>query len=179
MKDFMVDIETIGGTPDGAIVQIGVLQFDPMSEKMGASFSQNIQWESSLGFGMRQDEGATKFWKSQPKETVDKVFKGGVSLDVGLNALKSFLNNHSDQNSRIMWASSPAFDLVIINTALRLCKMPELWRYYNERDARTIYHLYYDLYQNHEWTGVSHDALRDCKHQSLILQKCFKKIYGN
>lgn len=178
MNNIMIDIETLGRIPDGAIVQIAAIKFDPMTGFLGESFSVNIDPVSSQENGMSIDADTVKFWFQQSENARELVFGGElVSLKDGLSNFYLFLQD-IPRKDRIVWANGAQFDLNIIKSAIKICGYNDYWEWRNERDARTIYKLFPLVRDSHEFIGEPHNGLDDCKNQVAILHECFKRIYN-
>ena len=174
----MIDIETLGKSPNGAIVQIAALQFDSITGQTGNEFCINVDPVSSQQTGMHIDANTVLWWMKQEREAQKLVFETDVlPLGIALNRLNDFFG--IDRQERIVWANGAQFDLSIINYALDLpfINLPRLWMYWNERDARTIYNLFPEVKKNHRFVGTAHNAIADCYNQVEILHKCYQRIF--
>lgn len=48
MNNLMLDLETMGNTPNSPVISIGAVFFDPKTGDLGASTEINISLESSM-----------------------------------------------------------------------------------------------------------------------------------
>lgn len=186
MNHIMIDIETLGKAPLGAIVQIAALQFDPETGSRGEHFCMNVDLASSQLAGMRISADTVLWWMEQSQEARFEVFANSeIRKDTPAPALKdvlslfaAFLYDISDAyEDVVVWANGAQFDLVILKSAFELCQMNVPWKWQNERDARTIYKLFPGVKESHKFEGTAHHGLDDCRNQVAMLIKCFDLIY--
>ena len=89
-KHLSVDIETMGGPPNGALISIGAVYFDIRTGTLGAQFSVNVDLHSSLLKGMVTDNRTIEWWnKESNAEALELTNVGVVSL---VEALMQFYN---------------------------------------------------------------------------------------
>ena len=175
MKHVMIDIETMGTGPMGALVAVGALMFSPIFGYNGAAFHRNVSLQSSLNAGMEVQAKTIEFWMEQPKETRDTLYtpRPEPIKDV-ISDLRKFL---TDQKAEFVWANAPAFDLTILRNAYTLFGQNCPWHWRKERDMRTVM----DLASRHpnndrvSWVppkgGVLHHPVDDCVRQVFVLHK--------
>lgn len=155
MKHLMVDIETLGMPPKGALLQIGACMFEPdraqsVEELIADSFLVSIQRGFYEGLRDEKDwiiEPRTVTWWSKQSEEAQ------ASLEMGLvssprEALLKFTRwldaagfEYAAKNSRNVqqiWANPPTFDLAILSHAYEVCDLRRPWHYRQEKDARTL-----------------------------------------
>lgn len=153
ITDIMIDLETIGETPDAAIIQIGACAWDEnvliegydQLAAAGQTFSVNVDLQSALNKGRTVGGDTFYFWMRQPDEVRDSVMHGLVPLQ---EALTSFiwwmqrleLVSLSREYSGRVWSWPAQFDLPILHSSYRAvrgtkAKLP--WHRRMERDART------------------------------------------
>jgi len=75
-----------------------------------------------------------------------------------------------------VWANSPAFDLVLLKSAYKVCKMKAPWHFRDEMDVRTLDNLFPKVRKNISFKGDKHVALDDCYHQIKYLSSIFRKL---
>lgn len=180
MNHIMVDIETLGRSPDAVIVQIAAVQFNPITGETGDEFCINVDAADSQKYGLKIYAETILFWLEQSREAHQSVFYGAKSqLKTALLELTDFIISveFETKEKAIIWANSPSFDLEILKNAYRATQLKEVWEFRNERDFRTISKLFPIIIEAHERTGIAHDAISDCRNQIAILSKCFLRIF--
>lgn len=174
MKDVMVDLETMGMAPDGAICAIGACLFDIQTGEIGQDFSCTIHLNSSVTHGMSLDPNTITWWLSQSNEAREKLFHDVRSLDDALYGFAKFCPGKFS-----LW-SHATFDAVILDSAYKYVGIKRPWHYRDVRDIRTLTYLWKTL------TGQStppqkerkgaHIAVEDAIHQAKYCSKMYNDI---
>lgn len=152
----MVDIETLGLEPGAAILSIGAVRFD--TDGLGATFERTIDLESCQEAGLTIDAGTLEWWLQQDADA-QHVLTGGDPLRDVLEAFAEFYA-FADE----IWANSPAFDCEHLAAAYDAVDKTVPWKYYEQRDVRTVLNL--PAAPDFEQEGTEHDALDDAVYQA-------------
>ena len=166
--DIMIDIETVGTGPDACILTIAAQTFDPNAlGYLPQDYYARVDIDSQPN--REVDNATVEWWATQPQEAQDEAFgeEGRISLKQALEEL-SKLCFHCN----LTWANGTTFDMVILENAYKQEQLPLPWRFWNVRDARTVYSLYPDLPK----PKASHHALEDCKRQIDLLQQTLRHL---
>lgn len=188
----MIDIETLGTTHDSIMLQIGAVGF--AIGGMDPGFYANVTVQDQISLGRKADLNTVAWWldKTSPearlsvfeRQDIDK--KSLRDALEGLNAyIQAYLINDTSNNTpndRI-WANSPAFDLAIIRSAMEMCSITPVWKYWQEADVRTLKLIdgaiqgveIKKIPTNHTG-GILHDALDDAKNQALYVSNFLHEI---
>lgn len=140
----MVDIETLSTKRNAVIFSIGAAFFDPITGDVGPTFYQLVDWESDCkSHGAHIDPNTLKFWMTQSTEArMELLDRDGLGefIDIVLQNFNDFVEKHQLKGCQLYaWSKSPSFDFVILREALDRYELGGLpWRYWNERDVRTI-----------------------------------------
>lgn len=161
MKHIMIDLETMDYRPTAAIVSIGAVQFDIQTGEIGKKFYTNVDLQSCINAGLTLCASTIMWWMSQDKEAQKSLSDAPVSLSVALHSLEDWFTGLDYCE---VWANSPSFDLNILNNAFSKFAMPLPWRYYNERDCRTLVSFNPGIKKSIV-NDLAHDALSDCLYQ--------------
>lgn len=185
MQDVMLDLETMGGPPDGVVVQIGAVYFDKV-HVLGREFTCNVDPRDAAWGNRGVDAGTFLWWLQQSYEVQSAVFfQECVYMEQAARYFTHFM-----QDAKRIWCNAPRFDFELLQQAYTKAghKMP--WHYRQERDMRTIKDLYHqkvralpeketlavraslesllrEYVPDHE--TMQHDALTDAKRQSVQL----------
>lgn len=158
----MIDIETMGNTPNSAIIAIAAVEFDLSTGNTGKEFSCGVSLASCLDIGLEVSASTIIWWMQQGEEARRNITDGKkLPITDALEALSSFLAT----DDYCVWANSPSFDLVILSNAYRMIGQPIAWDFRRERCVRTLAAFNPSKKKEWEYTGVAHDALSDCKNQ--------------
>lgn len=132
----VVDLETMGGPPDGAIISIGFCYFDIRTGDIGPTYERNVDLDSSLGFGMKTDKSTIEWWsRAEQAAAFEHTKKDAVHLTQMLIELTDFL----DENKRhpCLWGNGSSFDNVILARAFQLAGLKFQCHFRQWRDMRT------------------------------------------
>jgi hypothetical protein len=166
--DCMIDLETVGTGPDACILTIAAQTFDPTAlGYLPKDYYARVDIDSQPN--REVDDATVEWWATQPQEAQDEAFgeEGRIPLKQALEEL-SKLCFHCN----LTWANGTTFDMVILENAYKQEQLPLPWRFWNVRDARTVYSLYPDLPK----PKASHHALEDCKRQIDLLQQTLQHL---
>ena len=166
--DIMIDIETVGTGPDACILTIAAQTFDPTAlGYLPQDYYARVDIDSQPN--REVDDATVEWWATQPQEAQDEAFgeEGRIPLKQALEEL-SKLCFHCN----LTLANGTTFDMVILENAYKQEQLPLPWRFWNVRDARTVYSLYPDLPK----PKASHHALEECKRQIDLLQQTLQHL---
>lgn len=170
MIDVMIDTETMGTGPDGALMSIGAVFFDEASGQLGAEFYRNIHLATAVNAGAEMDASTVLWWLSQPDEARLALRMSAEPIGDVLTALANWLRQHGPGDADLrVWGNSPSFDCVKVERAMTRLGMTVPWRYYNERCYRTVRERAPSV-ELDERQGL-HNALEDAKYQARHLLK--------
>jgi len=178
MNDIMIDLETLSTRHDAAILSIGLCLFDITTGKIGQCFHEKIILEDSPLFG-HISTSTIEWWLKQPKSAQDNLLDGNkIYLALALNRLSAWI-----RNSHTVWSNGSSFDLVILRNAFARNQLNQPWKYYQERDTRTIVDIAeritgINAAKSIEFDGIKHDALADAIHQAKYVSNAFAVLNG-
>jgi len=173
-RDVMIDIETLGNTPDATVLTIAGIAFDRMGNYSTIADPTTLDY-----FYCRVDvesqkreinEDTVQWWAKQPDEAKAEAFADTNRLPLadamrGINAWATGADRY--------WANGAGFDFTILESCNRQFNNKSPWHFWQVLDARTIYKLVPDHFipQNNK-----HHALWDCLSQIQRLTECFHKL---
>ncbi|EFF1734284.1 exonuclease, partial [Escherichia coli] len=163
----MIDLETMGKNPDAPIISIGAIFFDPQTGDMGPEFSKTIDLETAGGV---IDRDTIKWWLKQSREAQSAIMTDEIPLDDALLQLREFIDENSGEFFVQVWGNGANFDNTILRRSYERQGIPCPWRYYNDRDVRTIVELGkaidFDARTAIPFEGERHNALDDARYQA-------------
>lgn len=170
----MIDLETMGTTPDSAIVSVGAVIFDPRTSLIGKEgtdkvFYRELDWD----FQGRYISPSTEIWWRSQSEQARSALNGMDELDVVLQELANWLPKDAK-----VWGNGSIFDIAMLEDAYRQHDIDIPWKFWNVRDCRTIK----DLYESSRggWgksMGVgAHNSLQDALYQAQYISSMWNKI---
>ncbi len=162
MHHVMIDIETMGNTPDSAIIALGAVFFDRREQKLGEEFYRVIDLESSVAAGLRMTPSTVMWWLKQSDQARAQFNSmDAVTLQ---RALAEFADWFTGNNGTFLWGNGSDFDNIILSNAYKAIQSKQPWAYYNNRCYRTIKNMFRDVKMQR--TGTYHNALDDAKSQA-------------
>lgn len=182
----MVDMETMGNSPDAPIVSIGAVFFEPSSGNTGAEFYQVVSLESSMSFGMKPDASTIQWWLKQSSEARSAILVDeAMGLRETLELLADFIAENAANGSHTvqLWGNGCSFDNVILRRAYALTETPFAVPFWNDRDVRTMVELGKSVGINPRFDtpfeGDMHNALSDARHQVKYVSAIWQRLTAN
>ncbi|GAB1631329.1 exodeoxyribonuclease VIII [Escherichia coli] len=173
----MIDLETMGKNPDAPIISIGAIFFDPQTGDMGPEFSKTIDLETAGGV---IDRDTIKWWLKQSREAQSAIMTDEIPLDDALLQLREFIDENSGELFVQVWGNGANFDNTILRRSYERQGIPCPWRYYNDRDVRTIVELGkaidFDARTAIPFEGERHNALDDARYQAKYVSVIWQKL---
>ncbi|HAO0019873.1 TPA: exonuclease [Escherichia coli] len=173
----MIDLETMGKNPDAPIISIGAIFFDPQTGDMGPEFSKTIDLETAGGV---IDRDTIKWWLKQSREAQSAIMTDEIPLDDALLQLREFIDENSGEFFVQVWRNGANFDNTILRRSYERQGIPCPWRYYNDRDVRTIVELGkaidFDARTAIPFEGERHNALDDARYQAKYVSVIWQKL---
>ncbi|HBK0986220.1 TPA: 3'-5' exoribonuclease [Escherichia coli] len=173
----MIDLETMGKNPDAPIISIGAIFFDPQTGDMGPEFSKTIDLETAGGV---IDRDTIKWWLKQSREAQSAIMTDEIPLDDALLQLREFIDENSGEFFVQVWGNGANFDNTILRRSYERQGIPCPWRYYNDRDVRTIVELGkaidFDARTAIPFEGERHNALDDARYQAKYVSAIWQKL---
>ena len=172
-----IDIETMSTAPTAAIASIGACRFaiggDGIGDWIGDTFHMHVSLANCQRHGLTIDASTVLWWIKQGDDAKAALLGGqqdAAPLVTALEALANFIDATDDGGPEkpTIWANGASFDLPILANAYRTVGMPLPWKFWEERDLRTLKGLSPDL--RIERSGTHHNALDDALHQARLVQ---------
>ena len=170
-KHCMLDLETVGRSPDGGIIAIGAVAFDPVSTEAGSiGFLRLIDPIDAARHGS-VSMATMVWWMKQDAVVRDDMFSGVLPLK---KALRMFADWYKSQQFERVWANGTTFDITIMEHALTACNVKHPWHYRDVRDMR----FFRDVVPPEQYEGLytkegAHDALHDAIVQARVVQRSY------
>jgi len=171
MHHLMIDLETMGTTPDSPIIAIGACYFDPLSGEIGETFYTGVSLASCTATGAVINADTVLWWLQQ-SDAARSAFKNNSShatLHEALNNLSEFIRSRTPSNVQ-PWGNGATFDVSMLDDSYRRCGIVAPWKFWNVRDVRTVVELAamkgLNVKDLTRFEGTTHNALDDAKHQA-------------
>lgn len=181
--EVMVDLETLSTRPGGVILIIGAIKFkrneiwneniDKKDLEKFDTFYKRITIDSCIEKGMIVDSETLKWWNKQDNVIKYEALNNPDRIPIK-QALQEFSNWFGNDRT-LIWGNGSSFDCGILGEAYKRCDMTIPWKFWLERDLRTIMDIggvrACDLPQYNK-----HHALFDCYRQIVGLKRALRNI---
>lgn len=165
----LLDLETMGQIPSGAIVQIGAVLITDRSRSETAFFS-NVTLGSSLEAGLEIDPATAAWWWEQDAAARTRLFDPApIPLRRALELFSAWLRRWGVEE---IW-SHKGFDVPILEAAYRRVGIEPPYDHRATRDLRTLYshfpeQLLSDLLGAKPADHIDHVSLHDARHHAKV-----------
>ena len=183
MIHVMLDLETAGRPPDGAIVQIGAAAFEPLGTGVLDTFSRRVSLRSAVAGGGTLNAASIQWWLGEDDEVRRHVFGVGaeprdapIPLDDALHAFSFWYKSVAGVR---IWANGTTFDMPILESAYQRRGFRVPWSYRDVRDMRWFrdvvpHSVTNAIYSSRE--GLAHDAESDAVVQARVVQAAYRSL---
>lgn len=168
----MLDIETLSTRPEGVILILGAIKFNPFKmDEFGEPLYIRIDVDEQIAIGRHVDDDTVAWWLRQPEDVREEALSmdDRVSIEETLRRLNKFLVNVDS-----IWAQGPIFDIGMLENMYRQHNAPPPWKHWQIRDSRTLFGVHGDPREKNK-EGL-HNALEDCVSQAQGVQHVFDKL---
>ena len=168
----MLDLETLGMAPNGAIASIGAVAFDPFSDALYDMVHLVVDLDGQERLG-RQFNGSTVVWWLQQSEAARRAIcekEGLLSLGDALMKFKNFVG----PQSMPCWAYGSTFDHTILQSAYDALGLKSPVHYRDQLCMRGLVKLTSVECPDHV-PGTAHNALDDAVRQARWLQEITRR----
>jgi hypothetical protein len=186
-RNIMIDLETLSTSPDAVILTLGAITFNQeenlpetiTDEFLNSNrvFYRKINIQSCLNLGLKIDKETENWWSKQDANVRFEALEDETNRITIKQALEEFtlwIEQNSINTSKV-WANSPSFDCVILKEVYKKCGLRLPWKFWLERDVRTILDL-----ANVNSYGYNnqnkHNAVYDCYYQICNVHKSYNKL---
>jgi hypothetical protein len=141
MKHVMIDLETLAVVPGAKMIEIGAAVFDPWESGGKAVFSAEVLPGYAPNDQRVEDAETVAWWADRMEEGCACPGDGefAMPLDEALKKLAQWFEaNGLTPEETMVWSWGIDFDPVILRDAISQCGVGPVWKYANQRDARTL-----------------------------------------
>lgn len=182
----MVDIETLGMGSDAVVSQMAYMAVPADDPEERISFdSYYLPIQPQIDAGRVLTWSTIWFWFQQDDKARLK-FEQNIGEDS--ESLMAFVRSFCHKLTQVrqaakgpveFWAKGPQFDMVILESLIRMCGETPPWEYNEVRDLRTMMALAGIGTNDVDSTGiVKHVALEDCRYQIKCYLESVRALAG-
>lgn len=169
MKSIMLDIETLGTTANSIILSIAAVKFEFGNDNTEV-YSVNIDPKSAKKYGMISNPSTIQWWKDQRQEALKAFMTNQISIESALDGFTDFVG--PQWKDTIFFVNGASFDYPILQWSYDATGRTAPWKYWNQRDARTLYAICGIDMRSYPRVGTYHNAVDDCLTQIKALKEC-------
>ena len=169
----MIDLETLGVSPNAAILSIGAVEFD--DKQLGKEFEVFLNVNDCVKHGMVVEPDTVLWWMEQSEKARLSICNGKRVLLAG--ALNQLVDAF-EWEGRKVWCNGAGFDFPILDNAFRCAGVTTPWKFWSTMDYRTLKNLVpRQVYKDSQVNPVfAHSALEDAKAQALSAMRLISWI---
>ena len=173
----MLDLETLGLVKNAVITRIAAVVFNIDDGSFQEEIDIRVKAKSCVDAGLKIDGATVEWWLKQDEALIQdtlvtSIFEGELLPE----ALKTFtawiesLKKKYDSWNVMVWGNGACADNAWMHSAYQACHMEVPWKYFHDRDLRTLVYLGQILTGDSSkkkmiFEGNRHNPLDDCKHQ--------------
>lgn len=181
MIDIMIDIETLDNKDSAAIMSIAAASFDMETGAVYGTLQVNVDTQDCIDLGMTVNYETLHWWLAIPEqvEVMKSFTENMLPLQDALLKLHKFIGVYGKDNVNV-WGNSNRFDLGILANAYNRLNLRLPWRFWLERDVRTLVWLAPQFKEVElEQRPTTHDPLEDVLAQIRYVVATYKHLkYG-
>lgn len=187
-KHVMVDIETMGPAPHGAILSIGAVPFS-IHQKECKVAPESMWFHERCTLKANDEDGriiapqTVEWWLAQSGEARAALLQEPRFQDVGTlcRAFSSWAHKQNGLRVEYLWAKPPTFDIAILRDAFDSNGVVWPFHYRAERDLRVLLSVGKDMGMALDFDtlkGTAHNAVEDAAHQARQACSVYSHMYA-
>lgn len=169
----MIDLETLGTTPDCVVLTIGGVKFDPnVISPSHSHFYHRFEVNEQTEQGRNIDQSTLDWWSKQDPKVMEEAL-GDENRTPVLEVLQEL--NKWCVGVDAIWCQGPVFDIAILENMYRQYDHHIPWPFWKIKDSRTLFGIM-PTDPRKEIEFDAHNALEDCKVQARCVQKTLQQL---
>lgn len=136
MNDLMIDLETLGTTPETPVISIGATFFDVEKKQLGVNFYMALDVNEQIKHGRKPTGDTIKWWLGQ-EDAAKRVFheKAKHPTDV-LHLFAKWIKSVNPKT--YVWGNGSTFDISILEHMFEMYGVECPWSHTKIMDLRTF-----------------------------------------
>lgn len=170
--EYMLDLETLGTSPNDAIIAIGISPMDIDGRTLGEGFYAKVDATSCQKLGMRIDASTVMWWMGQSQAARQEFSNNHehAPIETALEQAAMFIrqtSRNADKKYIRVWGNGAIMDNAMLLAAFKLADIEAPWAYKGDMCYRTLR----ELTPNVESIKpeIAHHALSDAEAQAKTL----------
>jgi hypothetical protein len=185
MQDsLMLDLETLSTRKNARVMTIAAVLFNTHTGQIGDTMHLGLHRYGRInGQYDGVDDETLAWWLSPPQAVALKritalIQKQPYAPHRALEKLAAFIAKHQPVT---FWSNGASFDLAILDNLFTAHGMSIPWRFWQERDTRTIVDAARQITGSDPkkhviFEGQPHDALNDARYQARYVIQAYKQL---
>lgn len=184
MNHVMINIEITGTNSKAPIASIGAVFFNPNTGELSEQFYCRVDFENDMLNGAVPDGDTIKWWLRQSsKAPAELIRDDAYPIWHAVSQFSDWLTDNAENLGTLqVWANSPSFECIILKSAFERTDTDIPWKYWNERDVRTLKEVGFAVMDmgrfrgTMETTCVKHNALDDAISQVALVSAVMSRL---
>ena len=177
LNHMMIDLETMGTTPDSVVLSCGAVMFDPESGVVMDKLSKHwvLQIQNQLDAGRVISGDTLKWWIGQSDEAIRSWNKGEGSCANLVEFRENMDTYWCRSKAKYVWSHGSIFDVAILENMME-GQTP--WKFWDIRDTRTLLHAagIDQGLRDYRDKSSHHNAEADAIAQATAICDAWKKV---
>ena len=175
----VLDLETLSTAPNAVVTSIGAVALNkygqPIADgELHMALKLNHQITSR-----HTDINTIKWWEQQSQDAQAGSYAAQEHLrwhvEAALEAFSRWIHLRTDMKHVRVWGNGCSFDNVILASLYRDWHITTPWKFWNDRDMRTVTGLLPSV-KALPFIGIKHHALDDARHEANQLSHAIQQL---
>ena len=147
----------------------------PHGDAIGAKFYRNVDLDSCLHLGLKQEQGTIDWWNKPEMANARRRRQGARQVSIWRARSRSFSMFFKKNLGKQIWGHGGNFDEPILTNVYNMLEMTPPWKFWDCRCTRTAYEMADFDSRSIKRDGTYHNALDDAEYQATCVQAAYKK----
>lgn len=175
----VLDLETLSTQPNALVLSIGAIGLNKHGEILSGSEFHLALDQQDQANRRHVSLNTIRWWEGQCEEAQAASFKAPTSHQAfvanALTTFKDYVAQWTGCDVVCVWGNGCSFDNVILASLYQDWGMEAPWKFWNDRDMRTITSIFPNL-KAMPFEGIKHHAQHDAMHEAKQLAKAIQLL---
>ena len=172
-NDLMIDLESLGTTPNSVILSGAFVYFDRLTGEVGDTIYEKFLVDKGLNEERYRCADTLEWWDKQDQDIYAEAKSGTVCLG---HFLTTTLPDFYKPKTKV-WGNGATFDVAMLEDAIRQAGGTIPWKFWDIRDVRTVKDLAEGLVAPTK-CKQAHNPVADCENQIKYVCKMIRSLRG-
>lgn len=173
----VLDLETLSTQPNALVLSIGATALDRLGNSVSNGDFYVVLKQAEQGAVRHISQSTIDWWEKQSLEAQQEAFKPTKCtcyVEDALDAFTDWIESITDPKQVQIWGNGSSFDNVILGSLYDAWHKERPWKFWNDRDMRTLLELHPHAKDVGPFDGIKHHALHDARHEAKQLAVVLK-----